>query len=44
MLSPPETLYPIPPLPASMRVLHQQPIHSLPPPCPNIPLHWAIQP
>jgi hypothetical protein len=45
MLSPfpvpptPETLYSIPPPPASMRVFP----HPFPPHCPGIPLHWGIE-
>jgi hypothetical protein len=37
---PPETLYPIPWPPASVRVCP----HLLLPPCPHIPLHWDIEP
>ena len=39
-VSPLETLYPILPLPASMRVLP----HPLSPSRPGIPLHWGIKP
>jgi hypothetical protein len=40
--SPPETPYPIPPPPASMRVLLYPPTHPLLPSCPGIPLRTYI--
>jgi hypothetical protein len=39
-ISPLETCYPLPPPPASMRVLS----HLLPPPHPDILLHWGVEP
>jgi len=49
MLSPflvslPETPYPIPPPPVSMRMLPHPTTHTLPPLCPDIHLHWGIKP
>ena len=42
-VSPPETPYPIPSLPASIRVL-PQPTYPLLSSCPGIPLYWDIEP
>jgi hypothetical protein len=44
LVSPPETLYPILPPPASVRVLTHPLTHSLPPPRPDIPLYWGMEP
>jgi hypothetical protein len=42
---PPETIYPIPPPPASVEgVSISSPTHPLLPPCPTIPLQWGIEP
>ena len=43
LISPPETPYPISPIPASIRVCPPT-IHPLLPPHPHIPLHWGIKP